>query len=137
MPTVKNITDNTINVYDMNDRLVPLGPNKQMESSRFPADEEVLELISDTPYYNRVISNDAVVLSESYADVTVDLDTDILVCIGSTGTITVFAQDETNTPPELNDYPSESPVVIIEAKGRMNKLRVKGSGTWHVIQYRK
>ncbi len=136
MPTYRNDTDTIFSqIEKMDGSKADLAPGEVGESKYFLGTPG-LTLISETPYYNPLIGAQMITLDSSYQNVPVDLKARQVVFIGNEGSITAYAQSETNAPPLLENHDASSVVIPIKAGGRFSKLRVAGSGTWRAIQTR-
>jgi len=90
---------------------------------------------SDAPLYNRVKARHTVTLTDVAQDVEIDLETTYVAVVQITGAITAYCQSVSNTPPELEDWTSDDPIVQIPAAARFTKLVVTGYGTCEIIEY--
>lgn len=136
MPTYKNNSTAIIHIKDSDGNLVPLVPRATLATVSF-CDHAALGLteISETPYFNRIITDDVLTLAEAPQAVSVSLDTVCVIFLEVTGIVTAFAQATANTPPELRDHTGDV-IIQIPAGGRFNKMIVTGSGTCRMVQYK-
>lgn len=137
MPTYENPTSSAKMVKNSAGGFEPLMPGETIETLYFN-DHAALGLneISEAPYYNQVAGDAVVDLTGSYQSVPISLDAKFVLFLGSSGTITAYAQNENNEPPLLREHTSSMVVIPIRANQRYRQVRVKGSGRWRVLQTR-
>lgn len=134
MPTYKNNSEITHKVKNTDNKSVSVKPGTTIETNKFISITD-LTLLSDTPYYNRVVNRQTITLGAAQ-DVTISLETDFLIVIQITDYVTMYSQAAANTPPELENHTDDDPVIQIPCQGRMNNLVLTGSGTCEIIEYK-
>jgi len=134
MPTYTNNSSGAlkiVNFLGVEEMVLP-GNNVQIDHY---FDNDDFTLAADTPYYNRVVNRQTVTLSGTAAEIDIGSTTDYITVLKITGEVTVYCQSTDNTPPELNEWLAEDPIIQIPAKRKFNKLALTGSGTCEVIEY--
>lgn len=134
MPTYRNDSAENIGVRKTDGSDVTLKPGESIETE-YANSAPGITRTAWAPMYNSVLAAETVALSvdESYVDIEPGTRTAIVVQI--TGSVTVYRDDATNTPPELSEYTSDWPVIQMVMDGRTSRLVLTGSGTCRVQQY--
>jgi hypothetical protein len=134
MPTYKNNGSSNVILKNKQGNQVILSPGETLETYYFNNNSDLVK-IADTPFWNRVVAKTNITLSSTAQDVAIDLTADYVAIFQISDTVTAYIQSESNTPAELTDWSSDDPIILIPAKGRFNKLVVKGVGTCVICQY--
>jgi len=105
--------------------------------SKYYTTNEDITILSHEPYSNRVVAVEELTslsaVTPQYVDI--DDDTDHVVIINITDSITVYRQSTSNTPAEMLNWTAMSPVIPIPADATFTKLGFLGSGNCAVYQY--
>ena len=134
MPTYQNDTATVQNLKGPRSSGIQVAAGATVEVM-FYTDDANFSLTDVEPYVNRVLNRQEITLTGTAQDVTILLNTDYVIVFKITDSVTVYSQAEANTPPELNEWTAEDPVIQIPAKGRFNNLAMLGSGTCEVVEY--
>jgi len=136
MPVYKNNTlfPQKFTVKDKS--LFSVEPGKEIVSQFFTTNTN-LTLVTEVPYYNRVVAVNALTgLSATAQSVAISPVTEDIMVVQITGTVTVYKQNVLNTPAELTAWSSDDPIIPIPSDGSFNTILVTGSGDCKVYQYR-
>lgn len=135
MPTYTNNHHKSITVLDERGVAKQLEPGESIETWFF-SDDTNLTKDSDTPLFPRMAGGESVTAIAGGVEVPISPRCDYITVEQITGTISVYADAETNEQLLLLDKTGEDAVKVIDAFGTIGKLIVKGSGDCVVYQHR-
>lgn len=132
--TYTNNTSNIIYLKDSSGTMTPLQPGSSIQTIYYSDHAGLIET-SELPYWNWASGTSTVTVTAAGTDVAISATTEYVIISQITGTITVFLQDDDNTPAILTNWTEDEPVLVIPVKGRCDNLEIEGSGTCEVTQY--
>lgn len=135
MPTYENDTATDLILRGPNGAQAHFTAN-ETKAVAFYSDSDGFTKTLDTPYLNRIAARETVTLSATASTVTVGLHVSELAIFQITGSVSVYLQNEANTPAELDAWTANDPVILIPAAGKFTQLQLTGTGTCVVVQYK-
>ena len=119
----------------LSEKLVTVEPGESFETYEYQTDSDLTKT-ADTPLYNPIAASTLVTLSSTAADHVLNDDTTKILIVSITGTVTAKPQVDTAIAVLLDASSSDPAVLIPREKKYFDRLRLSGSGTCTVMEYR-
>lgn len=135
MPTYRNDKTKVLTLRNLAWEKTAVSPGESIESYEYLY-LDGLTKTAETPLFNRICANSSITLTESAVDYLLHPDTTQILVSDITGAATVTTGD---------DYPGQIPIASGESTVRLmidrprvffEKLRLSGSGTCTVMEFR-